>query len=59
MDKRIKAWLLDISNAIQEIEMDLPSEKNFFLYQQNRTAKRAIERNLEIIGEAMNGNSNK
>ncbi len=53
MNNRVRAWLLDIENAIEEIEQDLPQEKNFILYKQNRTAKRAIERNLEIIGEAM------
>lgn len=51
---RSKAWLEDILTAISEIEQDLPPVNDFNLYKQNRTAKRAIERNLEIIGEAMN-----
>lgn len=53
MDKRIKSYLLDILNSINEIEIDLPDQKDFNLFISNRTAKRAIERNLEIIGEAM------
>lgn len=44
----------DVLVAIDEIEQDLPPVNDFNLYKQNRTAKRAIERNLEIIGEAMN-----
>jgi uncharacterized protein with HEPN domain len=51
---RTKAWLEDILSAIDEIEQDLPPVNDFNLYKQNRTAKRAIERNLEIIGEAVN-----
>ena len=39
--------------SIEEIEQDLPSVNDFNLYRKNRMAKRAIERNLEIIGEAM------
>ena len=50
----ISAWLTDVLASIKEIEEDLPETNNFFLYQENRTAKRAVERNLEIIGEAMN-----
>jgi len=53
MDKRIKTYLQDILNSIEEIENDLPPVFDFFLFLKNRTAKRAIERNLEIIGEAM------
>lgn len=51
---RVQVWLEDILVAIDEIEQDLPSVNDFNLNKQNRTAKRAIERNLEIIGEAMN-----
>ncbi|MFY0599758.1 MAG: DUF86 domain-containing protein [Cyclobacteriaceae bacterium] len=54
MNNRVNVWLLDVLNSIEEIEMDLPETKDFFLYKNNRTAKRAIERNLEIIGEAIN-----
>jgi len=53
MDK-LQVWLEDILVAIDEIEQDLPPVNDFNLYKKNRTAKRAIERNLEIIGEAMN-----
>jgi len=55
MNINTKTWLYDILNAIDEIEsffIDVP--KDFFAYQANIKTKRAVERNIEIIGEAMN-----
>lgn len=55
MDERILKWLFDIHNAITEIEsyfIDHP--KNFEHYKSNTLLKRAIERDIEIIGEAIN-----
>ncbi len=55
MDNEIKGWLYDILNAVIEIESffaDIPKE--FSRYQINIRTKRATERNIEIIGEAMN-----
>ena len=55
MDNDIKTWLFDILNAIMEIEsffIDRPKE--FEKYQNDIRTKRATERNIEIIGEAMN-----
>ncbi|GHT63884.1 antitoxin [Bacteroidia bacterium] len=55
MDERIEKWLYDIRLAIDEIDNYFKDgEKNFLLFQQNRMLKRAVERNLEIIGEATN-----
>ena len=55
MDERILKWLYDIKIAIDEInEYFLEQEKDFLKYRQNLMLKRAIERNLEIIGEAVN-----
>lgn len=54
MDNDIKAWLFDMLSAIMEIEsffIDRPKE--FKKYQADIRTKRAIERNIEIIGEAM------
>jgi uncharacterized protein with HEPN domain len=51
----IKTWLYDILNAINEIESffaDTP--KDFIVYRNDLKTKRAVERNVEIIGEAMN-----
>lgn len=55
MNNDIKTWLYDILNAIMEIEsffQDIPKE--FSTYQADIRTKRAVERNVEIIGEAMN-----
>jgi len=54
MDIKIKAWQYDILNAIEEIESFFPEQKIFTDYQKDLKTKRAVERNLEIIGEAMN-----
>ena len=54
MDIEIKVWLHDILNAIIEIEDFIADKpKNFSTYQKDIKTKRAIERNIEIIGEAM------
>jgi uncharacterized protein with HEPN domain len=47
-------WLEDIETAIIEIEEFLPNPRNFKVFQKDLKTKRAIERNIEIIGEAMN-----
>jgi len=55
MDNNIKIWLYDILSSINEIEgyyTDIP--KMFEIYQNDLRTKRAVERNIEIIGEAMN-----
>jgi uncharacterized protein with HEPN domain len=55
MDERILKWLYDIKSAIDEIEsyfVDIP--KDFNEYSSNLILKRAVERDLEIIGEAVN-----
>jgi len=54
MDNDIKAWLYDILNAIMEIESFFDdSTKEFAKYQSDLRTKRAVERNIEIIGEAL------
>jgi len=55
MDDRILKWLYDVKIAIEEIESFFEGEeKNLFKYKNSLILKRAVERNLEIIGEAMN-----
>ena len=54
MANEIKVWLSDIKQAIQEINDFLPAGRNFQEFQKDIKTKRAIERNIEIIGEAMN-----
>ena len=54
MENDIKTWLADIDQAIEEINMFLPPKKDFIEFQNDLKTKRAIERNIEIIGEAVN-----
>jgi uncharacterized protein with HEPN domain len=55
MENEIKAWFYDILNAINEIEsFYIDQKKEFAIYQVDIKTKRAVERNIEIIGEAMN-----
>ncbi|MEQ8686994.1 MAG: DUF86 domain-containing protein [Imperialibacter sp.] len=53
MDNEIRAWLKDIEQAILEINSFLPESKVFTDFQKDLKTKRAVERNIEIIGEAM------
>jgi uncharacterized protein with HEPN domain len=60
MDNEIKTYLYDINAAILEIENFFEEgEKIFENYKKDIKTKRAIERNLEIIGEAVNRILNK
>jgi len=55
MDSEIKTWLYDILQSITEIESyfeDRP--KKYEEYIIDLKTKRAVERNIEIIGEAAN-----
>jgi uncharacterized protein with HEPN domain len=54
MDIKIQTYLLDIKVCIDEINSFLGESRDFRLYKNDIKTKKAIERNLEIIGEAMN-----
>lgn len=55
MDNDIKTWLYDILNAIVEIDSFYNDRPKIFVdYQKDLRTKRAVERNIEIIGEALN-----
>ena len=54
MDDTIRTWLYDILSSINEIESYfIETPKMFKIYQNDIRTKRAVERNIEIIGEAM------
>jgi uncharacterized protein with HEPN domain len=53
MSNEVKTWLKDIEQAISEINSFIPDVKNFNDFQKDLKTKRAVERNIEIIGEAM------
>ena len=55
MQVETKTWLYDIKVSIEEIELFVGEEKySFEDYKNDLKTKRAVERNLETIGEAMN-----
>lgn len=54
MYTNIKTWLLDIQQSIDEIFEFLGEHRDFQTYQGDLKTKKAVERNLEIIGEAVN-----
>ena len=56
MDEQIKTWLFDVLQSINEIDSYFTdaSSKKFELYSKDTRTKRAVERDLEIIGEAIN-----
>ena len=49
----IKACLKDIEQSILEINDFMPVERNYFAFQNDIKTRKAVERNIEIIGEAM------
>ena len=52
MDRSLKKYLFDIETAINTIDEYIGSPKIFENYEKNRQLQQAVERNLEIIGEA-------
>ncbi len=55
MDNEIKTWLFDILQSITEIESYFEGRpKKFEEYIKDIRTKRAVERDIEIIGEAAN-----
>ena len=54
MQERTKVQLSDVSKAIEEIGDFIPESYQFEDFKKNIKTKRAVERNIEIIGEAVN-----
>ncbi len=54
MDIKINTWLLDIQQCIDEIFVFNGGNTDFLNYKADLKTKKAIERNIEIIGEAVN-----
>ena len=53
MQPEIKKYLYDINESVESIENYLGEVRDFNIYLGNKMLRRAIERELEIIGEAM------
>ena len=54
MDIEIKKFLFDIKESIDSIEKYLGDKRDFKAYLADKMLRRAVEREFEIIGEAMN-----
>ena len=55
MNEKVLKSLYDIKLAIEEVDSYFANiDKTFWVFQGDIMLRRAIERNLEIIGEAMN-----
>lgn len=53
MVNEIKTWLYDILSSIKEIESFISPSGDFSSFKDDLKTRRAVERNIEIIGEAM------
>jgi len=53
MKREVKKYLFDIMVSISSINDYLSTTRDFFEYQNNKLLRRAVEREIEIIGEAM------
>ena len=54
MKLEIKKFLYDIKESIESIENYLGNKRDFSIYIEDKMLRRAVEREFEIIGEAMN-----
>ncbi|MBU2650095.1 MAG: DUF86 domain-containing protein [Bacteroidetes bacterium] len=54
MNDQLKKYLFDIKEAILSIESYFQGKKQFDIYSKEKMLRRAVERELEIIGEAIN-----
>ncbi|WP_425420551.1 HepT-like ribonuclease domain-containing protein [Phaeodactylibacter xiamenensis] len=54
MDNRIKQYLFDIEQSISDVKSYMSAVKSLQAYEEDKLIRRAVERELEIIGEALN-----
>jgi len=54
MKHDINVWLEDIRKSIEEIYQFLPKHISYQDFEKDLKTRKAIERNIEIIGEALN-----
>lgn len=53
-NRNLKKYLFDVQQSIDSIYEYLGDKRDFFEYERNKQLRRAVERELEIIGEAVN-----
>ena len=51
--KSVKKYLYDVQQSVNSIFEYLGEKRDFFEYERNKLLRRAVERELEIIGEAV------
>lgn len=54
MKREVKKYLFDIKTSIESIYDFLGEKRDFIEYQNNKLLRRGVEREIEIIGEAVN-----
>ena len=54
MQREVKKYLFDIQSCIENIENYVGKPRLFSNFENNMMLQQAVERNLEIIGEAVN-----
>jgi len=54
MDNRVKQYLFDIEQSISDVKSYISAVKSLQEYEDDKLIRRAVERELEIIGEALN-----
>ncbi len=54
MNELVKKWLFDIVEAINSINVYIGTPRQFIDYENNKQLRRSVEREIEIIGEAVN-----
>ncbi len=54
MDNKIKQYVFDILQSIRDIKSYISAVKSLQEYENDKLIRRAVERELEIIGEALN-----
>ena len=54
MKVKIISRLLDVQTAIDQIFDFLPQPRDYFEFKKDLKTRKAVERNIEIIGEAIN-----
>lgn len=53
-NRSLKKYLYDVQQSIVSIYEYLGNKRDFFEYESNKQLRRAVKRELEIIGEAVN-----
>ncbi len=59
MSDLINKWLYDILESINSINEYIGDQKYFDIYENNKQLRRSVEREIEIIGEAISSVSQK